>query len=312
MQFSFINPQICIRSIRICMNWQGVNFDWNQLRAFLVTAEEGSLSAAAKALKLTQPTLSRQVSGLEDALGVTLFERAGRVLVLTEAGDLLLDHARQMGEAANAVSLAASGQAEAIEGKVSITATDMASTYLLPPIIKRLSETAPGISIEVIASNEVQNLQRREADIALRNAAPSEPELITRRLRSNNAFFAAKPSYLEQFGPVETVEDLNRATWIGYTDPARMAEFMARVGLSVPPENVRYFSENSLVVWEMFRQGLGVCILIDGLRDLDPDVVHLMPDWPKIEVPFYIITHKALRSSKRIRIVWDAIVEALA
>ena len=294
------------------MNWLGVKFDWNQLRAFLVTAEEGSLSAAAKALRLTQPTLSRQVAGLEDALGVTLFERAGRALVLTEAGENLLDHARHMGEAPNAVSLAASGQAEAVEGKVSITATDMASVYLLPPILKRLAEIAPGITIEIIASNEVQNLQRREADIALRNAAPSEPELITRRLRSSNAFFAAKPSYLEQFGPIETAEDLNRATWIGYTDPVRMSEFMARVGLSVPAENVRYVSENSLVVWEMFRQGLGVTVLIDGLRDLDPDVVPLLPDWPEIEVPLYIITHRALRSSKRIRIVWDTIIEALS
>lgn len=293
------------------MNWQAVTFDWNQLRAFLVTAEEGSLSAAAKALKLTQPTLSRQVAGLEEALGVTLFERAGRTLVLTETGELLLDHARQMGEAAHAVSLAASGQAEAVEGRVSITATDMVSAYLLPPILQRLAEVAPGISVDVIAANEVQNLQRREADIALRNGAPTEPELIARRLQSTRAFFAAKPSYLAQFGPIETVEDLNRATWIGYTDPATMSDFMTRVGLSVPPENIRYTSENSVVVWEMFRQGLGVCVLIDGLRDLDPDVVELLPDRPEIEVPLYIITHKALRSSRRIRIVWDVLVSAL-
>lgn len=293
------------------MNWQAVTYDWNQLRAFLVTAEEGSLSAAAKALRLTQPTLSRQVSGLEDTLGVTLFERAGRALVLTETGALLLEHARQMGEAAHAVSLAASGQAEAVEGKVSITATDMVSVHLLPPILKRLAEIAPGIAIEVVAANEVQNLQRREADIALRNAAPTEPELIARRLRSTNAFFAAKPSYLAQFGPIETVEDLNRATWIGYTDPVAMSGYLERVGLSIPPENIRYTSENSVVVWEMFRQGLGVAILIDGLRELDPDVVHLLPDWPEIEVPFYIITHKALHSSRRIRIVWDALVDIL-
>ena len=132
------------------MNWQSVTFNWNRARAFLVTAEEGSLSAAARALGLTQPTLGRQVSALEAELGVTLFERVGRSLELTQSGQELLEHVRTMGEAASHISLTASGQSKSIEGHVCITATDIMSAYLLPPVLKQLRAIAPGIEIEIV------------------------------------------------------------------------------------------------------------------------------------------------------------------
>ncbi|KKK60994.1 hypothetical protein LCGC14_3018790, partial [marine sediment metagenome] len=107
-----------------CMDWRSVTFDWNRARAFLVTAEEGSLSAAARALTLAQPTLGRQVEALEAELGVALFERSGRGLRLTPSGHELLEHARIMGEGARALHLAAWGQTEALEGEVAISASD--------------------------------------------------------------------------------------------------------------------------------------------------------------------------------------------
>ena len=106
------------------MDWRSVSYDWNQVRAFLATVEEGSLSAAARALGLTQPTLGRQVAGLEAALGVTLFERIGKTLVLTAPGMELLEQTRAMGEAASRLSLAATGQSTSIEGHVRISASD--------------------------------------------------------------------------------------------------------------------------------------------------------------------------------------------
>ncbi|MEO1276348.1 MAG: LysR family transcriptional regulator, partial [Pseudomonadota bacterium] len=107
------------------MNWQRVAFDWNQAKAFLATAETGSLSAAARALGLSQPTLSRQVAALEADLGVALFERIGRSLSLTGPGLELVEHVRAMGEAAGRVSLVAAGRSDAIEGRVSISASDV-------------------------------------------------------------------------------------------------------------------------------------------------------------------------------------------
>ncbi|MEL6416189.1 MAG: LysR family transcriptional regulator, partial [Pseudomonadota bacterium] len=173
------------------MNWQAISFDWNQVRAFLATAEEGSLSAAARALGQTQPTLSRQVAALEEELGVTLFERAGRAMALTSAGADLLDHVRVMADAANRISLSASGQSQTIAGKVVITATGNMATRQLPPIIKKIHAVAPELEIDILPSNEVQDLTRREADISIRHARPEQPDLIAKLLMETKAHLYA-------------------------------------------------------------------------------------------------------------------------
>ncbi|MGI9379094.1 MAG: LysR family transcriptional regulator, partial [Methyloligellaceae bacterium] len=129
------------------MDWKSVSFDWNQVRGFYATAEEGSLSAAARALGLTQPTLGRQVAALEEELGVILFDRIGRGLKLTQAGQELMEQVGTMVEAANRISLIASGRAEALEGQVRITASDILSAYILPPAIGEIRQAAPGIDI---------------------------------------------------------------------------------------------------------------------------------------------------------------------
>jgi DNA-binding transcriptional LysR family regulator len=198
--------------------WQTFNFDWNQARAFLVTAEQGSLSAAARSLGLTQPTLGRQVAALEESLGVTLFERVGRSLSLTAAGLDLLDHVKAMGEAAGQVSLAASGQSQTVEGLVVITASDLLAAYQLPPILDELRELAPGIDIEVVASNEIRDLKRREADIAIRHVRPDQPDLIAKQVPGTSGHFYAAPCYLEYHGRPETVDDLADAVFVGTGD----------------------------------------------------------------------------------------------
>ncbi|MEM7018651.1 MAG: LysR family transcriptional regulator, partial [Pseudomonadota bacterium] len=168
------------------MDWRSVKFDWNRARAFLVTAEEGSLSAAAQALDMTQPTLGRQVTALEEELGVALFERVGRGLALTPSGLELVEHVREMGDAANRLSLAASGQSDAIEGTVCITATEEMSAFILPRIIRKLRDKAPGIEVELIASNSTSDLGRREADIAIRGFRPTQLNLITRKVSESS------------------------------------------------------------------------------------------------------------------------------
>jgi DNA-binding transcriptional LysR family regulator len=177
------------------MDWRSVKFDWNRARAFLVTAEEGSLSAAARALGMTQPTLSRQVDALEDELRLVLFERVGRGLNLTPSGLELLEHVRGMGEAASRVSRAASGQSQSIEGSISIGASEAYSGFLLPPIIGKLRHEFPGISVEIVASNTSSDLLRREVDIAIRNFASSQPDLSTKKIRDDEAYFYAAHSY---------------------------------------------------------------------------------------------------------------------
>ena len=182
------------------MDWRSIKFDWNKARAFLVTAEEGSLSAAARALDMAQPTLGRQVTGLEQELGIVLFERVGRGLQLTPGGAELLDHVRVMGDAAGRVSMNALGQSQALEGKICISASETYAAVLLPPIIAKLRILEPDIHVEIVVANHASDLRRREADIAIRNFRPTEPDLIAKKVGDADAVLYATPNYIERIG----------------------------------------------------------------------------------------------------------------
>ncbi len=292
------------------MNWDPVTFDWNQVRAFLATAEEGSLSAAARALGQSQPTLGRQVTALEEELGVVLFERVGRSLALTPTGRDLLDHVREMRNAAEKISLIATGQSTAVEGKVSISASDAMATYLLPPLMERIRAEAPGIEIEIIASNEISDLQRREADIAIRHVRPEAPELYARSIGDESAHLYATTAYLDSHGRPETQDDLAGHDMIGAGDNARMVAELERRGLSVAIDQFKLSSANGLVMWELVRRGLGIAPMSDRIAALFPETERVLPDF-QIAFPVWVAVHKELRTTRRIRIVFDLLVEHL-
>ncbi|MEP4191195.1 MAG: LysR family transcriptional regulator, partial [Sneathiella sp.] len=206
------------------MNWKTTHFDWNHARGFLATVEGGSLSAAARLLGVTQPTLSRQISALEITLGVTLFERGHRSSALTESGLELVDHVRAMFEAAEQVSLVAAGQAQSVKGRVVITTSDMIACYYLPAILRSLRDVAPDIQIELIVSNTLQDLKKREADIAIRHARPTQPDLIAKRIGDLTAHFAASKGYLDRRGRPKTLADMNGHDFIGFETPQRSVQ----------------------------------------------------------------------------------------
>ncbi|MDD9978945.1 MAG: LysR family transcriptional regulator, partial [Boseongicola sp.] len=175
------------------MNWDAVSFDWNHIRAFLAVVEQGSLSGAARALRQTQPTLSRQISALEETLELTLFERGTRVMQITEAGTELLVHVQSMADAATQISRIATGQSQAIEGTVRITSSDAMAAYALPRCLISLRRAHPGISVELVPSNEMSDLTRRDADIAIRHARPEQPDLVAKRIADIEiSLFASK------------------------------------------------------------------------------------------------------------------------
>lgn len=295
------------------MKWQTVSFDWNQARAFLVTAEEGSLSAAARALGLTQPTLGRQVAALEENLGVTLFERVGRTLALTQSGIELLDHVRSMGEAAGRISLTASGQSQAIDGRVTIAASDGMSAYLLPSILMDIRQAAPAIEIEIVSSNTLQDLMRREADIAIRHVRPEQPDLIAKLVKETSAHIYAATSYLETHGRPETVEDLADEVFIGVDNyQSYLPKFNAR-GLPLTADNFKLSSNSGVTAWELVRQGLGLGIMVEEIGDITPEVECLsLRGFEPFSIPVWLATHRELHTSRRIRLVFDHLAEALA
>ena len=293
------------------MDWSSVTFDWNRARAFLVTAEEGSLSAAARALGMTQPTLGRQVDALEAELGVALFERAGRGLILTPSGLELMDHVRAMGDAATRLSIAAAGQTQHLEGKVTITASEVYAALVFPPILARLRREEPGIEIDVIATSATRDLRRREADIAVRNFRPTEPDLIARKLRDTPARLYATPDYLARIGNPATPHDLSRAEFISIDQSGAFLDGLNAMGLNLTARNFPIFTDNYLVMWEYVKQGLGIGILDGNLGDLEPAVVRALPDLEPLTFPIWLVSHRDLSTSRRIRRVFDMLVEEL-
>ncbi len=294
------------------MDWQHVSFDWNQARAFLATVEEGSLSAAGRALGLTQPTLGRQVTALEQALGIVLFERVGRSLELTASGVELLEHVRAMRDAANRISLTASGQSQTIEGTVCVTASDLFSVHVLPPVLRRLQELAPRLNIDVVAANEIRDLQRREADIAIRHVRPEQPELIARLVTEMKAYFYASSSYLDRRGRPATKGDLTSHEFIGLGDVERMIGYMEEFGLPLTRQNFRVNSENGIFAWELVQQGFGIAPMPTIIADRTESVERLLPDMEPFVIPVWLTTHRELHSSRRIRLVYDILAEHLS
>jgi len=262
------------------MNWKTTHFDWNHARGFLATVEEGSLSAAARLLGVTQPTLSRQISALEVTLGVTLFERGHRSSALTESGLELVDHVR---------------------------ASDMIACYYLPTILRSLRDVAPDIQIELIVSNTLQDLKKREADIAIRHARPTQPDLIAKRIGDLTAHFAASKDYLDRHGRPKTLADMNEHDFIGFETPQRSVQVFNQFGLNLTEKNIVVCSESGAAAAALVSHGLGITIPTKNLIEHFEELETLDVGLPTLPVPVWLVTHRELHTSRKIRIVYDHI-----
>lgn len=292
------------------MSTKTSEFDWNRTRAFLATAETGSFSAAARLLGSTQPTVGRQVARLEEELGVMLFERVGTRLEMTSTALDLVEHAKAMGEGARRLALAAAGQSNSIEGTVKLTTSEVIAGHLIPPVLSQLRRTHPRIEVEVVASNEVRDLHRREADIAVRNAQPKHPDLIGKQLGVREGYLYASDEYLERIGGLESPEDILRAEIFAFDRTDLMVEGLNAFGLPVTREQFPIATSNHLVQWELCKRGLGICAIMSEVGDAAPGVRRVLPQI-MLPIQMWLVAHRELRTSRRIRVVFDALVEHL-
>ncbi len=286
--------------------------DWNFLRGFHAAATTGSLSAAARKLGLTQPTLSRQVKSLEDALELNLFDRVGRKLVLTETGADLVRYIDKMADAAQSVMLFANGSPKAISGRVRISASDSYSAYILPNIVAHLKTKAPLVSIEIVASDALANLHQMEADIAIRHARPEHTGLVGHHIGNTTADFYASTSWVARNGLPSGPETLAGADLLGFGDTERLATMLRSLGFKVQPSDFRIMSDSSVVVWEMVKQGKGVAAMVQEIAAQTPDIVNIFPNKAPIVSPIWLVTHKELQSSPRIQVVHNLLAQELA
>ncbi len=281
--------------------------DWRKVQVFLAVAETGSLSSASQALGLTQPTVGRQIKALEAELSARLFDRHARGLHLTPFGHALLPAARQMRDAAHALSLTLAGQDQTPTGSVRITASVFTANYLMPKIIAALRQTHPGIEVELVATDKVENLLFREADIAVRMVRPTQLDMITRHVGDlEMGLFAAK-SYIDRQGAPAHPEDLLSHYLVGYDRNDLILQGFRAFGYEVKPSDFAVRCDNQSAYWQLVRAGCGIGASQTGIGLADPDVTRVLPDLPIPSLPVWLTTHPSLRATPRISAVWQAL-----
>lgn len=192
------------------------DLDWTLVQAFTAVAEAGSLSGGARLIASSQPTMSRHIAALEKSLELTLFDRTGAGLELTPAGRELLEHAKAMKTAAGQLALVAGGQSTRLAGTIRITASRIVSTYVLPAVLRALRQAEPEIEIELVPSDETENLLQREADIAIRMYRPTQADVFTRWIGDLEVGMFAANQYLSKRGLPTGFDDLMNHDIIGY------------------------------------------------------------------------------------------------
>jgi DNA-binding transcriptional LysR family regulator len=283
---------------------------WDQWQVFLALAESGSTAGAARALGQTQPTLSRQLAALELTVGVDLFERHARGLRLTAAGEALLPAARQMRDAAQGLQLAlASREQQSLAGTARLTASEVVSAHFLPAVLAPLQAAHPEIQIELVASNEIQDLLARSADIALRMTRPTSPALVARRLRDWPMGLYAHRSYLARCGEPRP-DTLAEHCWLGYDRSTQLIDGFRAAGFDIGPEFFSWRCDNHLVGWEALRAGMGIGVGMQALAARDPAVMRVLPEIEVPALPMWLTAHRELRDTPRLRLVFDTLVAA--
>lgn len=287
------------------------NIDWTLLRSFLAVVETGSLSAAATRIATTQPTLSRHVRELETALGVTLFTRSVRGLEPTEAALGLVDDARTMGAAAEALALKAQGRSQELTGTVRITASVVVANLLLPPLLVCLREAEPHIQVEIVASDVAQNLLRRDADIALRMFDPTQNALIARRLGETPLNIFAARSYFAKHGKPTQIADLLDHDVIGFDRGDAILKGYAYYGFQVGREQFPFRCDDQMVCWHLLLAGAGIGFAQTLLAARQPELEPAGLDMMIPPLPVWLVMHEEVRTNARIRRVADFLAAEL-
>ncbi len=285
--------------------------DWETYRSFLAVMTEGSLSAAARKLALTQPTLGRHIDQLEAALEVPLFSRSQTGLVPTEAAHALLPHAQTMASAAAAL-VRASSAAEADErGTVRLTASVMIGGEVLPSLLTEFREKHPGIAIELVLSDRTQDLLRRDADIAVRMVRPKQEALVAKKIGRIALGLFAHRRYLARHGVPKSLDDISQHTVIGFDRETQALRALRLTGLTLTRDMFALRCDSDLAQLAALRAGygLGVCQL--GIAGREIDLVPVLPGAFRFELDTWLVMHKDLRNTRRMRLLFDHLVESL-
>ena len=287
------------------------NIGWELYRSFLGVLKEGSLSGAARTLGITQPTVGRHVTALEQALGGVLFTRSQLGLMPTELALALRSYAEAMESTAAALERAASSQGEGVRGVVRVTASDVIGVEVLPPIVAQLREQHPALKIELVLTNRVQDLLRREADIAVRMVRPRQEQLVARRIGRIELGLHARKDYLSRHGTPRNMGELGGQSIIGYD---QVTAFIRSAGKSLQGFNRDGFSlrtDSDLAQLALIRCGAGIGVCQVALARRDAALQRVLSKTFSLQLETWVTMHEDLRNSLRCRATFDALVEGL-
>lgn len=289
----------------------GSEIGWELYRSFLGVLREGSLSGAARALGLTQPTVGRHVAALEAALRVPLFTRSSSGLMPTDVALALRAHAEAMESTADALARAATSFGEDVRGVVRISASDVVGVEVLPPIVARLRQRHPALTVELALTNRVQDLLRREADIAVRMTRPGQTQLIARHIGGIELGLHAHRDYLARCGTPRDAGELVRHALIGHDRPTA---FIRQIAESFPGFDRGAFAlrtDSDLAQLALIRCGAGIGACQAALAKRDPALVRVLPKAFAGRLDMWVTMHEDLRGSPRCRAAFDALAEGL-
>jgi DNA-binding transcriptional LysR family regulator len=288
------------------------SYDWNLVKSFLAILDHGTFSMASKMIGVSQPTLSRHMNELEHSLGVVLFKRGRNGAIPTPAALAISDHAREINAATQALSLSATGKSEQLRGTVRVTASQIVATYLLPAIITKLLDQAPEVEIELVATDRVENLTERDADLAVRMVRPTNPGLIARKVNEIALGVYGHENYLENRREVNTAGDLAHHRVIGYDNDGQIIAGLLQVGLEVKRDFFQFRCDDQVACWQALRNGMGIGFAPNYMARNKPYLKKIADQIPIPTLPIWLVTHREIKTNRRIRMVFDFIAAELA
>lgn len=287
------------------------NISWELYRSYLSVLQEGSLSGAARALGVAQPTVGRHIDTLEQQLGVSLFTRSQQGLLATEAAQALKPFAQSMQANAAALLRAAEAQGSGVRGTVRISASEVVGAEVLPPVIAGLQEQYPELNVELVLTNRVQDLLHREADIAVRMVAPEQGSLIARRIGDIELGLHAHRRYLDARGTPQTLEQLTEHALIGFDQET---PFLRSARHWLPQWRREHFTlrtDSDLAQLAMIRAGVGIGVCQVRVAQRDPALVRVLAHPFKPRLTSWLTMHEDLRNSPRCKVTFEALLSGL-
>ena len=290
--------------------------DWDKLRIFHAVAEAGSFTHAGETLNLSQSAISRQISSLEDSIGVTLFHRHARGLLLTEEGELLQKAAKDIFGKMQMIESELLDSKKLPAGPLRITTTEFIGSTWLAPNISKLKKQYPDIQMTLLLDDRVYDLSMREADAAIRLYKPEQPDLIQRHLTRINQHIYAAQEYLDANGTPESVKDLKNHTLIGYPKNSSMPfadpNWLFRAAGIDPDEDYNTVMVNSMyAMLQAVTCGAGLATLPDYLVGQHKNLVKVLPGTQPPGVDMYFVYPEERRNSTRIAVFRDFLLELL-